>query len=124
MGMTADDGFFWNGVDAGRLLAQCCTSCGTVRHPPLPMCGECHSLGWREEELKGTGTIFSWLISKHPSEPDAEPRTVVLVTLDEGIRVVANAPTGEEVAIGDTVKVSFSDARGVRLLSAIRECAI
>jgi uncharacterized protein len=29
-------------------------------------------------------------VSHHPTEPDAEPRIVVLVDLEEGVRLVAN----------------------------------
>ena len=32
-----DSQFFWDGVAAGRLLLQACSSCGAVRFPPQPM---------------------------------------------------------------------------------------
>lgn len=121
---TKDDDFFWDGIDAGRLLAQRCSSCETLRHPPAPMCGKCQCLDWHADELCGRGSVFSWLISKHPTQPDAEPRTVVLVTLDEGIRFVANAEPGASVAIGDRVSLSFADFSGVRLPMFVREEAI
>jgi uncharacterized OB-fold protein len=52
--------------------------------------------------------VYTWIVSHHPTQPDAEPRVVVLVELDEGIRFVANllgVPEGEvrngmEVALG------------------------
>jgi uncharacterized OB-fold protein len=121
---TKDDEFFWEGIDAGRLLAQRCSSCEALRHPPVPMCGKCQSLDWHAHELSGRGSVFSWLISKHPTEPDAEPRTVVLVTLDEGVRFVANAEPGARVVIGDRVSLSFADYHGVRLPMFVREEAI
>jgi uncharacterized OB-fold protein len=110
-----DEDFFWEGVDEGRLLAQHCSSCGTLRHPPRPMCPSCQSLEWEPTELSGKGTVFSWLISKHPTKPDAEPRTVILVDLEEGIRLVGNMLPGESVETGNSVTLSFGEFHGMRL---------
>ena len=65
-------------------------SCGVVRHPPAPLCGECHSTEWDTQESSGHGHVYTWIVSHHPTKPDAEPRIVVLVELDEGIRFVSN----------------------------------
>jgi uncharacterized OB-fold protein len=110
-----DEDFFWEGVDQGRLLAQKCANCGTLRHPPAPMCSECQSLEWKAQELSGRGTIYSWLISKHPTQPDASPRTVVLVALEEGIRFVSNLAAGEKADIGKPVELYFDTVNGTRL---------
>lgn len=110
-----DDDFFWEGVDQGKLLAQSCSQCGTMRHPPAPMCASCQSVAWEAKELSGRGKVYSWLVSKHPSKPDAAPRTVVLVDLDEGLRLVSNMVDGESVEIGDPVRLTFGEVRGARL---------
>lgn len=115
--MTArrDDDFFWEGVDQGRLLAQKCGDCGTLRHPPVPMCAKCQSLRWGAQELNGRGHIFSWLVSKHPSKPDAAPRTVILVDLEDGLRLVSNMVEGDEAVVGKPVELDFGEVRGMRL---------
>ena len=41
-------------------------------------------------ESAGNGTILTWIVSQHPTEPDADPRIVILVQLDEGTRIVSN----------------------------------
>ena len=87
---TLDDEFFWDAVADGRLVFQRCTACGVVRHPPAPMCGECHSTEWDTQESSGHGHVYTWIVSHHPTKPDAEPRVVVLVELDEGVRFVSN----------------------------------
>jgi hypothetical protein len=110
-----DEDFFWAGVDEGKLLAQQCAECGTLRHPPAPMCGNCQSLKWDAQELSGRGTVFSWLISKHPTLADAAPRTVLLIDLDEGLRLVSNLSGGGSAAIGDPVVVCYEDVNGTRL---------
>jgi uncharacterized protein len=110
-----DDDFFWEGIDSGKLLAQVCADCGTMRHPPAPMCAHCQSVKWVSRELSGRGKIYSWLVSKHPTEPDAAPRTVVLVDLEEGTRLIANMMPGETAAIGDAVTITFGEINGLTL---------
>ena len=110
-----DEDFFWAGVDEGRLLAQKCLGCGALRHPPSPICAQCQSLEWEPQPLSGRGKVFGWLISKHPSKPDAQPRTVVLVELEEGLRLVSNLSGGGETSIGKAVEACFEEVDGVRL---------
>jgi uncharacterized protein len=85
-----DDAYFWDGVQRDELLLQQCRDCATLRHPPVPMCGDCHSVHWHTQPARGTGRVHSWIVSKHPTLPDDEPRIVVLVDLDEGLRFVSN----------------------------------
>lgn len=110
-----DDDFFWEGVDQNRLLVQACSDCGTIRHPPAPMCAACQSTRWEAKQLSGRGKVYSWLVSKHPTQPDASPRVVVLVDLEEGIRLVSNMVQGEEAEVGDAVNLTFGDMHGMRL---------
>jgi uncharacterized OB-fold protein len=112
-----DDEYFWDGVARGELRLQRCDECGTLRHPPIPMCGTCGSLRWHAEAASGRGTVFSWIQSRHPTEPDAAPRLVAVVELTEGLRFVTNLV---DVAIADVgndmaVEVTFRDFDGVVL---------
>lgn len=104
-----DDAFFWEGARNGQLLIQRCGECGVLRHPPAPMCARCGSLATDALVASGRGTIHSWIVSHHPTQPDAEPRVVVLVDLEEGTRLVSNlidAPV-DEVVNGLPVEVCF-----------------
>ena len=62
-----DDEWFWAGVDQGKLLIQRCESCGTLHHPPVPMCPECGSEEWAPHEASGLGSVHTWILSRHPS---------------------------------------------------------
>jgi uncharacterized protein len=115
MAVKRDDDFFWEGIDEGRLLAQCCSGCGKLRHPPRPMCPHCQSLESASVALSGKGKIYSWLISKHPTQPDAEPRTVVLLDMAEGTRLVGNMLADETVKVGDHVTFAVGEFHGMRL---------
>jgi len=113
----SDDRFFWDGVVAGKLLVRQCRGCGWLQHPPSPMCPACGALEWDVQELSGAGVLCSWIVSHHPSEPDAAARIVVLVDLEEGVRMASNlidvAPGSIEN--GMAVRVDFVDVDGVRL---------
>jgi len=85
-----DDRFFWQGAREGKLLIQRCARCASLRHPPSPMCPHCRSTEWVTQEACGRGTVHAWIVSHHPTMPDASPRVVVLVELEEGVRLVSN----------------------------------
>jgi uncharacterized OB-fold protein len=89
-GIDRGNEWFWTGVAEHRLLIQRCVSCGALRHPGVPMCGVCQSLDWDTQDASGRGTILTWIVSQHPTEPDAEPRVVAVVELEEGVRLVSN----------------------------------
>jgi len=102
-----DNQWWWEGIAAGELRIQRCKDCGTLRHPPRPMCGRCQSLAWDWIVSKGAGTVHSYVILHHPPVPGYEyPLPVALVDLDEGTRLVANvadcAPS--EIRIGMRVQ--------------------
>ncbi|MFM8861061.1 MAG: Zn-ribbon domain-containing OB-fold protein [Acidimicrobiia bacterium] len=112
-----DDAFCGEGAAQHRLLIQQCTACDTVRHPPTPVCPDCGSLEQGAIESAGRGTILTWIVSRHPTEPDAEPRIVILVQLDEGTRLVSNLVDAEPApTLNDArVEVCFVDHDGVVL---------
>jgi hypothetical protein len=109
--VNADTAFFWEGVDAGELRIQRCTGCGALRHPPRPMCGSCQSTEFDTVVASGRGTIYSYAVHHHPPLPGIElPLVVILVELEEGVRLVSSL-TGagpDAVAIGLPVEVVFS----------------
>jgi uncharacterized OB-fold protein len=111
-----DDAFFWAAAADDRLVVQACSECGTLRHPPAPMCGRCGSLEWEARDASGRGHIVSWISSLHPNRPDDEPRIVILVELEEGTRLVSNLVDPPHAGPYDDlpVVVEFRDDRGAR----------
>ena len=109
---SRDGAFFWAGCKRGLLLAQSCTECGALRHPPRPMCPHCRALEHREVELSGRGTLHAWSKPVHPRLPMFEPGYLVaLVDLDEGIRILSNlcdVPQGD-IEVGMRLEVFFVD---------------
>jgi len=94
-----DNQWWWEGIERGELLIQKCAKCGTLRHPPRPMCPQCQSTEWTGQKSKGRGTIYSYTVLHYPKFPGYEfPLVCALVELEEGTRIVTNL---EGVAPGD-----------------------
>ena len=107
---SPDTQFFWDGLAEHRLLIQRCTSCATLRHPPRPMCPQCHSLEWTAIESSGRGTVYSFVMPRHPAMPFLDDDYIVaLIELEEGTRVVSNLVdvTPDDAVIGMPVRVRF-----------------
>jgi uncharacterized OB-fold protein/acyl dehydratase len=110
--ITQDNAFWFEGARAHKLLIQHCTSCGTLRHPPLPACAICGSLGWDTVESSGRGTLYSYVVVHYPQVPAFEyPLPIGLILLEEGTRVVANldgVPL-HAIEIGMALRAQFVD---------------
>lgn len=109
---TRDTQFFWDALREHRLLIQRCGDCGTLRHPPRPMCPRCNSLTWDTIESSGRGTVYSFVMPQYPEYPWFEyPYVVALIELDEGTRLVSNLcdVSPGDVTIGMPVEVSFAE---------------
>jgi uncharacterized OB-fold protein len=109
--ITPDNRFFWDGVQAKRLLIQRCR-CARLRHPPGPMCPACHSFEWTATEADGSGSVYSFAVAHHPQVPPFDyPNVIALVELCEGTRIVSNLvgvdPT--EVVVGMRVRAIFPE---------------
>ena len=88
--MGLDNAWWWEMAARDKLGIQRCSSCHTLRHPPRPMCGDCHSLEWDAVEASGRGSICSYTVLRHPEFPGYEyPLIIVLVDLEEGTRLTS-----------------------------------
>jgi uncharacterized OB-fold protein/acyl dehydratase len=107
-----DNKWWWDAMQEDKLLIQKCSGCGTLRHPPRPMCGKCQSTDWEHVEASGKGTVHSYTILHHPIIPGYEfPLPVGLIDLEEGTRVVANIKGCEleDIHIGMKVECVFEN---------------
>ena len=90
-GITKDNEFWFEGTKNGQLLIQRCAKCKTLRHPPGPMCPECHSLEWDTIEASGRGTVYSYVVNHYPKVPAFDyPLLVAVIELEEGTRLISN----------------------------------
>lgn len=122
-GVTHDNAHYWDGIANRKLLIQKCSSCGTLRHPPGPACPACHSLEWEAIEASGKATLHSFVMVHQPKLPSFDyPHPVLLVELEEGVRLVANARdlAAEDLVIGMPLELDFFEVEPGYLLPAFR----
>jgi len=103
---------FWEGVNRHELVFQKCKQCGTLLHPPRPMCPKCRSAEMEWAPSKGKGTVYSWVTYRESPDPGFKaPYSVVLVELEEGVRLVSNLVdvSPDDISIGMPVEVVFED---------------
>lgn len=101
--MRAEREEFWRSWAEGILLLRTCTACGARRLYAAPFCDACGSREHRALPASGSGEIHSFTVVP---KRDAPPRTVVLVTLAEGARVLGSLEGGDEPAIGGRVIIA------------------
>lgn len=112
-----DNAYYWEGVAKGSVLIQRCTACGSLRHPPSPMCPECQSLDWTTVAAKGRAVLHSYTICHHPLPSWEEgPYAVVLIDLeiedsDEHPRIVCGTRDipNEDLRIDMPLRLVFEE---------------
>src|SRR3954470_24225681 len=67
--VDSDTSFYWEGTSDERLLAQRCSSCSRLWHPPGPVCPHCQGLDWTIDDLPSTGVIYSVAKVHEPGSP-------------------------------------------------------
>ena len=99
----------------GVLALQRCASCGACAFPLRSRCAACGGVKLEWHEAAGTGRVFGHGQIARSSAPELEgrlPLTLLLVDLDEGVRIPARLAAGEAGAVraGDRVTLGFERA--------------
>ena len=109
-----DTKHYWQGLRDGKLLIQKCDSCQTHRHPPQPMCEKCQSLNWSTIESTSAGRIHSFTVMHYPEIPPFDyPNAIVLVDLDDGVRITSQLEgvEPEDIKIGSRVIAQIKEVQ-------------
>ena len=117
--MGHDNGWWWDAVADGKIPIQRCTSCGALRHPPRPMCGECQSMEWDFIEASGKGTVHTYTVIHYPQFPGYDfPIVAALIDLEEGTRLMSDVTECDPGDVHVGMKVEgfvFEDTDGFKL---------
>ena len=118
---TPNSEAFWKGLANHQVILQQCDDCADCGFYPRSHCNGCLSPNLTWKEVPGRGTLYSYTVARRPTAPqfaDAIPQLIIVVELDEGVRlnsVMINiAP--EELVIGMAVKPVFQRQDGETLL--------
>jgi acetyl-CoA acetyltransferase/uncharacterized OB-fold protein len=118
--LTPANEWFWTSGSDGSLRIQACLDCGTLVHPPTPICPNCKGRSWKPTPLSGRGTVVGFTVNAHPWLPGFDPPYVIAnVALAEDPRVhlttnIVGCPPSE-VHIGQEVAVGFEQHEEVWL---------
>jgi uncharacterized OB-fold protein len=104
--LNVGDERYFEAAKQGKLLLKKCASCGEVHYFPRGICPFCFSSKVDWVEAKGTGTIYSYSVSRRAGPI---PYCIAYVALDEGVTMMTNIVDCDldTVRIGQRVKLTF-----------------
>jgi uncharacterized protein len=107
---TAVSAPFWDATRRRELTMQRCETCNRLVWYPRFVCPHCGGSTLQWERLSGNGVVYA--VSVHhraalPALADKVPYSVVLVDLDDGVRLMSNV-FGTAPAVGDRVGVAWT----------------
>lgn len=108
---------YLEGLAQHQLRFQACGDCGSAQTLARYACANCGGTRLAWQVARGTATVHAvTVVSRAPSDEfrALAPYTLVLVTLDEGPRLMAHAVPG--VRIGDRVSAGFFEHQGQVLI--------
>ena len=81
---------YFDGLEAGRLMLQCCSQCGRFRNPVAPVCPYCRASSFVWKASGARGSVVSWVRYARSYLPQFEslvPYAVLTVELAERVRL-------------------------------------
>ena len=104
--VTTETAAFWSKANDGVLTLPHCQACGKVHWYPRANCPFCSSDKIELKPAKGSGTIYSFSVSRRGKD---DSYVIAYVTLDEGVTVMTNIVNADAKAlkIGQQVHVAF-----------------
>jgi uncharacterized protein len=116
---------FWDSLKAHAIKLQHCAACDTFVYYPRAVCPSCLSTELVWMDVSGRGTIHAFTIPhRHPNPEFRVPYVVVLVDLQEGVRMLSNLvdvqPVPEQVPIGAPVEIVYDDVSDAITLPRFR----
>jgi uncharacterized OB-fold protein len=96
---------YWTAAAEGRLLVKYCTACGEYHFYPRALCPFCFSDQTEWRDAAGTGTIYSFSVTRRGEVPYA----IAYVTLAEGPTMMTNIVDCDldAIRIGQKVRLVF-----------------
>ena len=127
----ADTQPFWDACRRGELWIQRCGHCSRWLWQPRPICSGCQTPDPVWTRVSGDGRVASWTVIRPPTLPaytELVPFVVLLVQLDEGVRLLGYLVDGagqllrtdgvaEGLGMGARVRLRFHDQAGTILPS-------
>ena len=112
--------WFWTSGADGTLRIQGCADCGTLVHPPVPVCPVCRSRSSAPTAVSGRATVVGYTVNQHQWHPDLPAPYVIAVvalTEDPSVRLTTNIVGCDpgDVRVGLEAQVRFEHVEDVWL---------
>jgi uncharacterized protein len=106
--VTSETAAFWSKANEGQFTLPQCKACGKFHWYPRAHCPFCSSDSIELKPAKGTGTVYSFSISRRGKEA----YVIAYVTLDEGVTMMTNIVNADnaKLAIGQKVRVTLMES--------------
>jgi uncharacterized OB-fold protein len=109
---------FWQGLEAGEILAPRCLGCRRLHFPVLPSCPHC---GAGELEWEGVGDearVFSWIVVRRGVVPTVPvPYTVVLGEFPGGVKIPGNLLAVAELRVEGPLRARIVAGNGIDVVA-------
>lgn len=107
--MNPGDEPYFDAAAEGRLLLKSCNACHQPHHYPRALCPFCWSTNVEWITASGTGTIYTFSITRRGA---SAPYCIAYVRLDEGLMMLTNIVDVDldSVRIGQRVRVAFKES--------------
>jgi uncharacterized protein len=104
--LNVGDKAYFDAAAEGKLLVKKCGDCGKHHHYPRAICPHCFSSKVDWTEAKGSGTVYSFSVTRRAGPV---PYCIAYVQLDEGPKMMTNIVDCDldSVKIGQKVRVTF-----------------
>lgn len=104
--LNPGDEVYFDAAREGRLLVKRCTACQAFHFYPRPLCPHCFSDATEWVEARGTGTIYTFSVTRRAGPI---PYAIAHVTLSEGVTMMSNIVDCDldEIRVGQEVRVVF-----------------
>jgi uncharacterized protein len=109
--LNEGDAPYFEAASQGKLLIKYCNDCKKYHHYPRALCPFCFSDKTEWKEAQGTGTIYTFSVSR---KSGPVPYAIGYVTLDEGPSMMTNIVECDldTIKCGQKVKVTFKPTEG------------
>ena len=106
--VTSETAQFWAKANEGQFTVPQCRACGKFHWYPRANCPFCTSDKVELKPAKGTGTIYSFSVSRRGKDS----YVIAYVTLDEGVTMMTNIVNADsaKLAIGQPVRVALVES--------------
>ena len=102
----------------GRLCIQNCTKCGSLQHPPGPVCASCHATTLDLIDIAPTGKLVAWSTvhrAPSPTFADEVPYTIAIIAIDPTTFIesrVSSAVVESDLRVEMSVRLELGEIGG------------